>query len=164
MTAWRGFSDKLQTPLDLLAKMEHDYRRILASPGDAYPVFDFFVAAESMADWRYPTDKAKRDAIRPHDPGKTVSHLASGAKHFEATATRHASVAGVESEPDYGTAAPDRGRWGEAVWGSAGSAMMVVTVADGKRVSAPELAALVLAYWGTELGPGRMHEVPDDAP
>jgi len=160
MTAWRGFSDKLQTPLDLLAKMEHDYQRILASPGDPYPVFDFFVAAESMADWRYPTDKAKRNAIRARDPGKTVSHLASGAKHFEATDARHASVAAVESEPDYGSATWGQGRWAEAAYGSKGFPMMVITMADGRRVTATQLAELVLAYWRTELGPGGLHELP----
>ena len=160
MARWRGFTAQLQEPADLLAKMEHDYQRMQASPGDPYPVLDFFVAAEHIVDWRYPKDKARRDEIRSIDPGKTVSHVANGGKHFEATAARHTSVVGVESEPDYGTAVPGRARWDEARFGSAGSPMLVITMADGRRVTAPELAALVLAYWRTELGPTGIHALP----
>lgn len=62
------------------------------------------------------------------------------------------------------TAMPDRGRWGEAVWSSAGAPMMVVTRADGRRVTAMQLAEQGLAYWRTVLGPGRMAELPDETP
>jgi hypothetical protein len=161
MTGWRGFSHKLQSPRDLLAKMEHDYDRMRASPGDPYPVFDFFVAAEHMVDWRYPLDGPKQREVRSHDPCRTVSHLASGAKHFEATDARHTSVATVEAEDDYGTSVADRARWGEGAWGSTGSPMMVVTMADGRRVTSLELAGLVIRYWTTELGAGRIHELSD---
>src|SRR4051812_13358756 len=78
--------------------MEHDYRRMLAAPHDAFPASDFFIAAEHIVDWRWPDDGRMQREVRSHDPGKTVSHLASGAKHFEATQARHQSVRAVGSE------------------------------------------------------------------
>jgi hypothetical protein len=159
MTRWRGFTDALQEPLDLLAKMEHDFARLQAQPDDPFAAFDFFVAAEHMPDWRYPSDPLARSAIRKRDPGRTVSHLASGAKHFEATDPRHGSVAGVEREPDYGTSVLGRARLGEMRLGSMGRPALIVTMVDGRRVDALELATLILAYWRTELAPGGIHEV-----
>jgi hypothetical protein len=114
VTVWRGFTDRLKTPYDLLEKMRADYRRMIDAPGDPFPAFDFFVAAEHIVDWRYPSDAARRKAIRATDPPRTVSHLASGAKHFVAEDSRHASVSSVESEADYGTSL--LGRAGSVRW------------------------------------------------
>jgi hypothetical protein len=36
--------------------------------------------------------------------------------------------------------------------------MMLVTMTDGRRVTALELAGFVLGYWTTELGSGRLHD------
>ena len=112
--------------------MEHDPGRLEADPADTFAAFDFFVAAEHMIDWQYPDDQGKRAAIRAVDPGKTVSHLASGAKHFEATVACHTRVAGVTREDDYGTAVWGRGRWGEATYESLGRPAMVIATADGR--------------------------------
>lgn len=128
------------------------------SPGDPFPAFDFFVAAEHIVDWRWPDDPVKRKAIRSKDPARTVSHLASGAKHFEATDPRHESVRQVESDPDFGTAVLGRARLGEMRLGSTGRPALMITVADGRRVEATAFAEIVLAYWLTELADGGMHE------
>src|SRR4051794_11642619 len=104
---WKGFSQHLQTAEDLLGKMRVDYERMKAEPGNPFPAFDFFVAAEHIVDWRYPdpVDAPKRSAVRGQEPGKTVSHLGNGAKHFETTAARHTSIAAMESIDDFGTSA-----------------------------------------------------------
>lgn len=149
---WRGFSEQLQTPRDLLRKMTSDYERMLAAPGDPFPAFDFFVAAEHIVDWTWPDDRAKQRDVRAHDPARTVSHLASGAKHFEASDARHASVQDVESVRDFGNAIPGRAVLGEMRLGSVGEPALVITLADGHRVAAKVLAADVLAYWREALG------------
>ncbi len=162
MTGWRGFSERLQTPDDLLAKMASDYQRMIAAPGHPYPVFDFFVAAEHIVDWRWPDDSAMRREVRSHDPAKTVSHLANGAKHFEATDPRHASVRGVATDSHFGAvfdpATFDPGGF------DTGRPALIITMADGRRVDAAELATLVLAYWRSELGPSGRYALHDDPP
>jgi len=161
MANWRGFTQELQTPADLLRKMEHDLARLEANSSDPFAAFDFFVAAEHMVDWRYPkAGDPARKRVRSRDPGKTVSHLANGAKHFEATDPRHSSVADVSTEGDFGTSVLGRARLGEMVLGSPGHPALIVTMSDGRRVEPVQLARLVLAYWKTELGPGGMHEWP----
>jgi hypothetical protein len=151
---WKGFTARLQSPADLLVKMVHDLGRMEIDPNDVYAAFDFFIAAEHIVDWRYPDngDQAKRDETRRHDPARTVSHLASGAKHFHATATRHTSVRGVEADQDDGNLAMML----------PGGLELVITMADGREVSALELAHLVVDYWATELGPFGTHAVADD--
>lgn len=161
LSRWRGFTDYLQTPHDLLAKMEHDLARMKADPIEPYPAFDFFVAAEHMVDWRYPDDPAKQKETRSHDPCRTVSHLASGAKHFEATAPRHKSVRSVERVADHEAAVWGTSPWDDTSWDYLGRPALIVTMADGREVEAIQLAELVLAYWRTELGPRGLHEVEE---
>ena len=93
--AWQGFSERLQTPADLLDKLRHDYERVRADPHDAYAAMDFFVTAEHIVDWVWPDDAKARKVERSREPMATVSHLASGAKHFRADAPQHQSVDGV---------------------------------------------------------------------
>ena len=54
-TNHKGFGS-LQTPLDLLSKLEHDLERMRVSPEDTYAAFDYFVTAEHVIDWAYPDD------------------------------------------------------------------------------------------------------------
>ena len=54
----------LQTPKDLLAKLEHDLGRMEADPTDAYAAFDFFVTAEHVLDWLHPDSANGRQAAR----------------------------------------------------------------------------------------------------
>lgn len=91
-TGFKGFFE-LQTPQDLLRKLQHDYQRIQNSPLDQYAAFDFFVTAEHIPDWLYPENKAKQRQIRDSIVVLQIcSHIANGSKHFEATANRHKSV------------------------------------------------------------------------
>lgn len=94
MSRWKGFTERLQTPADLLRKLEHDYSRLGEAPSDPYVAFDFFVTADAFIDWRWPGASlaAERGTARSTEPMKTAFHLSSGAKHFLATDRRHDSV------------------------------------------------------------------------
>ena len=91
-TGFKGFFE-LQTPQDLLRKLQGDYRRMKESPLDPYAAFDFFVTAEHLVDWTYPNDRTKQRQVRNSSVLlETCSHIANGSKHFEATAKHHKSV------------------------------------------------------------------------
>src|SRR5262245_41569217 len=97
--AMRGFG-QLDTPRHLLAKLTHDYSRMLLGPGDQYAAFDFFVTAEHMVDWVAPgyANKPTRTALRESDPLlQVVSNIASGSKHFIAEDKRHHHVQHVDA-------------------------------------------------------------------
>jgi hypothetical protein len=104
MSRFQGFGE-LKTPRDLVKKLEHDFERIRSTPQDQYAAFDFFVTAEHIVDWIYPTDKKKREEQRALPLLGLISHIANGAKHFEATAKHHDFVTDVEKsryvEADY---------------------------------------------------------------
>src|SRR5262245_38256943 len=94
MGTFTGLFD-LKTPRDLLEKLRRDFRRIAESPTDQCAAFDFFVTAEHMVDWLYPGDGncTKREQERGRNVLLQVcSHIASGSKHFQATAKHHTSV------------------------------------------------------------------------
>ena len=93
-----GFAE-LRHPADLYAKLHHDVGRMIEDPGGEYAAFDFFVTAEHIVDWLHPTSKQKQKALRNSDPLlELVSHLANGAKHFQATARHHTSVNSLKRE------------------------------------------------------------------
>lgn len=105
MADFQGFGE-LQKPEDLVRKLKHDLDRLRNSPQDQYAAFDFFVTAEHIIDWLHPDDRAAREAKRASSPLlRITSHIANGAKHFEAKAKHHRSVSGVEKaryvEPGY---------------------------------------------------------------
>src|SRR2546423_882387 len=92
---YSGLFDLL-TPADLLAKLRHDLARIESDRLDQYALFDFFVTADHMVDWLYPTDKPGRERERGNSPLLQLCyHISSGAKHFRATNPAHRSVAGT---------------------------------------------------------------------
>ncbi|MGE0290603.1 MAG: hypothetical protein AB7I42_30020 [Bradyrhizobium sp.] len=98
MKDFKGFGE-LQKPEDLVRKLEHDLGRVRNSPQDQYAAFDFFVTAEHIIDWLHPDDRAAREATRASSPLlRITSHIANGAKHFEAKNKHHRSVSGVEKE------------------------------------------------------------------
>jgi hypothetical protein len=74
-------------------------QQLQGEPTYSYAAFDFFVAAEHMVDWLHPNDEAKQKQTRnAHELLKICSHIASGAKHFEATRKPHRSVSGLENQ------------------------------------------------------------------
>lgn len=95
---FKGFAT-LQTAGDLLRKAQHDYERLRSAPDDVYAAFDFFVSAYHILDWLHPNDRTGReDDERRSLLLQVCSHIANGAKHFQATAKKHTSVADVYSE------------------------------------------------------------------
>jgi hypothetical protein len=90
----------LQTPLDLLHKLEREYERWKADPVNVDLAWNFFVTAEHLPDWMGRThtgppllggesiEKFKTD--RPLL--RICSHLANGGKHLIPRADQHTSV------------------------------------------------------------------------
>jgi hypothetical protein len=162
MPTWQGFAS-LQFVEDLLGKLNHDYQRMLADHLDVYAAFDFFVTAEHMVDWRWPNQSALRHQARSQEPLATVSHLASGGKHFAAEAKHHRSVQGVDLE----YRPMSQPALQKALEASVGIAMPLVIHAqtqivvrliqdDGsvQLISTLDLAGLVLSFWTAELRSG----------
>lgn len=98
MSDFQGFGE-LKNPNDLLVKLSHDFKRMEESPQDQYAAFDFFVTAEHIVDWISPDKRAKREEIRSSSAIlRITSHIANGAKHFEAKAKHHQSVTGIKKD------------------------------------------------------------------
>jgi hypothetical protein len=141
----------LRTPEDLRAKLQRDFDKFKATPLDSDLAFNFFLTAEHLPDWVFPSDGDKRKAERSQMLLAICSHIANGAKHFEATAQHHKSVAdtGVKKIGGWG------GAWG-GEWGGAWSGRTKQLVIElqgeaeiqfGPLVLALGLAEKVLAYW-----------------
>jgi len=147
VASFTGFAE-IRTARDLVRKLEHDLDRLKNAPKDQYAAFDFFVTAEHIVDWIHPTDKPARTALRSSSPLlRITSHIANGAKHFEATYKHLRSVADVEKsrfvEPGY----VEEGYFEEP---------LVVhltpeeeTTMGQSTIDVPVLAQRVLEYWQT---------------
>lgn len=151
MTTFKGIFS-LQKPQDLLKKLEYDYQRIIKNPLDTYAVFDFFVTAEHIVDWLYPssspTDKRNRERLRRKLPLQICSQIANGSKHFEATAKQHKTVKGTNVRPgaELGLAILGVSRLGT------GSGLEIKLKNYAKRrlgeyIDANNLAKIVLDFW-----------------
>lgn len=88
----------LREPLDLVWKLERELIRMRSEPSHTDHAFNFFVTAEHILDWLHPGNAGKRtrDIERKDRLLATVSHLASGAKHFSHLHTHHKSVRGMD--------------------------------------------------------------------
>jgi hypothetical protein len=140
----------LQTPLDLLDKMERDYERMCMAPLDVDAAFDFFVAAHHLPEW---LGQAKCAPGELGDYGRALhavcAQLANGAKHF-ATKGRHDAVTDTAVVPPalYGQAI-----WGVSRWGDPTGSLEVHFAADEAAIlgwpvlSTDDLALRVLEYW-----------------
>ena len=86
---------ELRSPADLLAKLGRELEHLRAEPNDSDHAFNFFVTAEHMLDWKYPgmANRVQREAERKTPLLQLVSHIASGAKHFDKLLDHHQSVA-----------------------------------------------------------------------
>ncbi len=93
---FHGFSPRLQTPRDLVDKLERDLSRIKANPHDADAAYDFFVTADHVEEWLAHGSKwGGHPGGHSSDLMRLVCHLGSGAKHFTVTSGRHAAVRDV---------------------------------------------------------------------
>ena len=151
MTKFKGFFE-LQTPQDLLRKLRHDFKRLGKSPMDSFAAFDFFVTAYHMLEWLHPgkSNKSKREQLESsNNLLQTVSHLANGAKHFQATHKQHASVKyATVAQGTFGSAfSPDAFDVGELRVELDGDAAREF----GASIRVLELADKVLSYWESNL-------------
>jgi hypothetical protein len=137
----------LRTPQDWLDKLGRELQRLRASPNDRDAAINFFIAAESMLDWKYPGDSnaSVRKGIRDSEPLlKVVWNLASKSKHFDKLRPQHQYV------DDSGTLGEFFG--GEFFGGKFFGALSVKFKAGaashfGPSMPALELAEKVFAYW-----------------
>jgi hypothetical protein len=148
MTKFKGFFE-LQTPQDLLQKLRHDFKRLGKSPMDSFAAFDFFVTAHHMPEWLHPgkSNKSKREQLESNSNLlQTVSHLANGAKHFQATHKQHASVKDAtvtQGAFDAAAFSPDAFDVGELRVELDGDAAREF----GSSIAVLELADKVLHFW-----------------
>jgi hypothetical protein len=149
---FKGFFELL-TVKDLFAKLERDSVRIQNNPLDVDAAFDFFVTAYHMLDWLHPGpgNSHKRKEIEDHSVLLQVtSHLANGSKHFEATASKHKSVAKTVSRPggfQPGAFQANAFDVGELVVHLEGD----VAADLGTSISVVELARRLVAFWQQKL-------------
>lgn len=146
---FKGFAT-LQTAGDLLRKVRHDHDRLRSAPDDVYAAFDFFVSAYHMLDWLHPNDVAARKAEKEGNLLLQVcSHIANGAKHFQATAKHHTSVADLYSEEgafQRDCFQADAFQVGGLFVDLDGQAAMTF----GTRLEVIDLAGRVLAHWAAD--------------
>lgn len=140
----------LRTPADLLGKLQHDIRCMVADPGNEYAAFDFFVTAEHIVDWLHPDDKLARTNLRKSDPLLQIaSHIANGAKHFEAKSSHHSSVSSLQRERYLDSACKEPGVEERAI-------VIELTAREATKLGATSFEVIVLAYrllefWCTRL-------------
>jgi hypothetical protein len=144
---------ELRTPEDLLGKLRIDLKRLEADPLDQYAPFDFFVSASHMPDWLSPGIDAVsvdgRTAMRESNILLQIcDHIATGFKHFEASAKRHNSVSRTELRE--GAFSRQFSRQFDI---SELTVYLQGPAADkyGDSVDALDLAHLGLDYWENEL-------------
>ena len=136
----------LKSPADLLAKLGRELERLRTAPNDVDHAFNFFVTAEHMLDWLHPgkPGKAQREAERKRPLLQLVSHLVSGAKHFDRLSAHHRSVAST------GLMARHPNPMMQRIFPSELSVVAVGIAGEalgGSRITALALAEQVYAYW-----------------
>ena len=139
---------ELQTPADLVKKLQLDLERMAKSPQDQYAAFDFFVTAEHIVDWIYPGDDHEhtRKSLRSSKALlRITSHLANGGKHFQATRKHHQSVTGTEKDRYVESGYMQEGYFKEPL-------LISLSEKEAKEMGTPQIDALTLArqvfeYW-----------------
>ncbi len=136
----------LQTTQDWLQRLERELQRLRTSPNDRDAAINFFVAAESMLDWKSPGDQNAntRKALRDSEVIlKVVWDLASMSKHQQVR-PNHDSVgaSGVLGEFFGGSffGGPFFGALTVKLKGPAAAQL-------GSSILAIDLAERVIAYW-----------------
>lgn len=143
----------MSRPEHLLAKLRHDYGRVTRKPDDCYAAFDFFVTANSMVDWVWPSATAaqqNRDRRADALP-RICEHLANGAKHFVLTRpSTHVAVTDLKVH---------KGAFSEAFSDAFDVGMLMVALNSDEAaeleiptIPAHQLARRVLNYWEKRCG------------
>ena len=156
--AMEGLFD-LQTPEDLLHKLEWEYTQWQKEPLNTYVAWNFFVTAEHLPAWLAQAGPRllKGFSINTFKQDKPLlricSHLASGGRHFRPRADQHKSVASTREQP--GWVSPG---WVLPGWGGLPALVVDLTPHEQEALSSPSasvdalsLAADVLAFWQQHL-------------
>jgi len=140
----------LKTPQDWLQRLERELAKFQAAPNNKDVAINFFVAAESMLDWKHPGDvnATTRKTVRDSEPLlRVVWDLASLSKHLSVR-PNHTSVgdSGVFGEFFGGSffGGPFFGQLSVKLKGPAAAQL-------GASVPAVELAERAMAYWKTHV-------------
>src|SRR3990170_7760337 len=93
---FNGFFN-VRDPQALFEKMRYDYGRMIAEPLNVFPAWDFFVTANHLIDWIWPSagSTQHRKERRWEAIPRICEHLANGAKHFIVN-REHRAVAEIE--------------------------------------------------------------------
>ncbi|OQW69629.1 MAG: hypothetical protein BVN34_04810 [Proteobacteria bacterium ST_bin12] len=152
----------LETPKDLLAKLERELIKLRDEPENVDHAFNFFTTAEHILDWLYPGQGGQapkqREALKDNEVLlATVSHIANGAKHFDKLNKKHTSVSNTEHK---------KGLWAKQFWAKnafakgvwAEPALLITLSGEaasqfGNNITALVLAEKVYMYWSS---PGRI--------
>ena len=136
----------LKTPQDWLKRLGRELEKFRAKPNDRDAAINFFVAAESMLDWKHPGDNNAnaRRTVRDSEPLlRVVWDLASLSKHLEVR-PNHDSVgdSGTFGEFFGGSffGGPFFGQLSVKLRGPAAAQL-------GTSVPAIDLAERAVAYW-----------------
>ncbi|MAM00520.1 MAG: hypothetical protein CL583_18930 [Alteromonadaceae bacterium] len=152
--AHQGFCDLKSAP-DLYKKLERDYHRIVKDEADPYCAFDFLVTAYHMIDWIYPNDKNRqREFEQKQVLLQLCSHIANGAKHFEATASKHKSVSSLGKQAVWNASSVTERGW-EASSVTYRLQIELDGVAKerfGASMTVRALADELLVFWSEKLG------------
>ena len=155
----------LKSPADLLQKLEHDFCLIQERPDDPYIAFNFFVTAEHMLDWQYPgyENKIDRENLRKSEIILQIcSHIANGAKHFNAQAKHHKSVSDTATKSVYSGGGMLKGSFpigGVLKYGVLGTWTDELyielsgdaSISFGESISVVSLAEKILTFWKTQI-------------
>lgn len=151
---FNGFFD-LRDPQALFRKMRYDYGRMVADPLNVFPAWDFFVTANHLIDWIWPSAGSAQHRVerRWETIPRICEHLANGAKHFIVN-REHSAVTEIERV----SGAFDAGAFDSVAFETE---QLVVTL-DTKeaiefgtqQITATDLARRVLLYWGRRMGYG----------
>jgi hypothetical protein len=145
----------LKTPHDLLAKLERDYVTLATQPSNSDCAFNFFVTAEHLPEWAYPSDRVRHRSLRKAPLLALVSHVANGAKHFVVADPRHTSVADHGRRNSWSGGRWSSGPWFASQW--AGRPGLTLTLDGeaarefGQHVFVVDVASEVLAWWRREI-------------
>jgi len=144
----------LQTPSDLLQKLQSDFDKLDDNPRDEDAVFNFFVTAESLLDWLHPGRNNDNTRKKERDNNillQITSHLATGIKHFQPEDKRHKSVKDTKSVGGTFSARTFAANTFKANSFPKGNLFIELQgkaeQALGSSITAIELARKVLEYW-----------------
>jgi hypothetical protein len=162
-----GFNGFFQLcdPHRLFKKLRYDYDRMLADPLNEFPAWDFFLTANHLVDWIWPSAGTKQHQLdRAADAiPRICEHLADGAKHFILNRA-HTAVSALDHIVD----GPFDSELDPSSFDTGG---LFITLERAEavelgveRITAQDLARRVLVYWGKRFGYGDVGPTLPTAP